>query len=120
MTALCRVKGLDVKQAWPLAKATREASEAAKTFEIAKEDALARHGLVLLGGGAVTLAETTGKTQADVVKAKNAYDAEMRVLLSAPFEFGSKTPDAGSVAIGEGALTGDLLAQVMEFVKGPE
>lgn len=120
ITALCRAKGLDVKKAWPLAAVKRQAAEQAKQFEIAREDSLARHGLTLLGNGVVALTDPAGKTQAELWKARTAYDAELRKIISEPFTFSDKTPDAGSVTIDEAALTGDVLEQVMEFVKRPE
>lgn len=120
VTALCRAKGLDVKYAWPLATVKREAATAAKDFEALREDALARHGLALVGGGSIALTEPSGKTQADLFKAKATYENEIRKALAAPFTFSDKTPDAGSVAIEAGSLTGDVLEQVMEFMKRPE
>jgi hypothetical protein len=119
LTALCRAKGLDVKQAWPLAVVKREAATAAKDFETLREDALAKHGLTLVGNGTIALTQSEGKTQADLLKAKAAFDVEIRNALKAPYTFGEKTPDAGSVVIEPGALSGDLLEQVMEFVKQP-
>lgn len=116
LTSLCRVKGLDVKQAWPLAVAKREATAAAKDFETLREDSLARHGLTLTNGG-ITFTDSTGKTQNDLFRAKSDFDIELRKALNTTFTFSEKTPDAGSVVIDVGALTGDILEQVMEFVQ---
>ncbi len=102
LTALCRAKGLDVKHAWPLADAKRLAADEAKRFEEARNDAIARHGI----------GEATVTPQAN----KN-FVMEINAILAAPVEF---SIEAGAISIADGALTGDVLEQVMEFVKRPE
>lgn len=101
LTALCRAKGLDVKHAWPLATCKRLASDEAKKFEDARTDAVERHGIGMPDTSAASIRQ---------------FNKEMVALLSEtvelPFDAGSATPD-------EGTLTGDVLEQVMEFVKRP-
>ena len=106
LTALCRAKGLDIKLAWPLADAKRLAADEAKKFEDARADAIERHGL---SGNALS--------EADRVEANRKFAKEVIALLDAPVTFGI---EAASVAVDAGSLTGDVLEQVMEFVKRPE
>lgn len=100
LTALCRAKGLDIKLAWPLAEAKRLAADEAKKFEDARADAVERHSVA----GQATPEE------------HRKFVLEVNALLNEPVTFNM---EAESVSITEGTLTGDVLEQVMEFVKRP-
>jgi len=99
LVALCRARGLDIKHAWPLADAKRLAAEEARRFEEARADALARHG---------NIREST--------EANRAFVSEVTKLFNEPVEF---PVEAHSIVVSDGALTGDVLEQVMEFLKRP-
>lgn len=115
LTALCRAKGLDVKHAWPLAEAKRLAADEAKKFEDARADAIERHAVATPPDETLPSGELI-EARKKFNDAHRQFVKDVTSLLNAPVEFGI---EANSITIAEGALTGDLLEQVMEFVKRP-
>lgn len=116
LTALCRAKGLDVKHSWPLADAKRLAADEAKKFEDARNDAIARHGLDAEPLPDTATADEQAANRKRLAAANKVFVAEVTKLMNELVEFNI---EANSISITDGALTGDVLEQVMEFVKRP-
>ena len=106
LTALCRAKGLNIKHSWPLADAKRLAADEAKKFEEARTDAIERYGL-----------SNDTRPTSEQVTANRAFAKDVSELLNEMVTFGV---EANSITVDAGALTGDVLEQVMEFLKRPE